>query len=170
MSGLVGLDRAEPLLEKAPVDRRGRASPGRGPVSTIWSSRARKRSFCRLSRRSLGRIESPPPSRRRDRITTKRPDQFARNQADRHRFLANTMTSRSPETPQKSARPDSSRTTNETAGALPLWNAIAAQSRFKEAVDQVARQAHLTRFVIPFDVRIPPGLPVGTKPAKPDRR
>jgi hypothetical protein len=30
-----------------------------GPRSTIWSSRARKRSFCPLSRRSLGRSESP---------------------------------------------------------------------------------------------------------------
>src|SRR5580704_18359075 len=28
-------------------------------MSTIWSSRARKKSFCPLSRRSLGRIESP---------------------------------------------------------------------------------------------------------------
>src|ERR1700722_13191181 len=28
-------------------------------MSTIWSSRARKRSFCPPSRRSLGRIESP---------------------------------------------------------------------------------------------------------------
>src|SRR5271157_1161675 len=28
-------------------------------MSMIWSSRARKRSFCPLSRRSLGRIESP---------------------------------------------------------------------------------------------------------------
>src|SRR6478736_5156599 len=28
-------------------------------MSTIWSSRALKKSFCPLSRRSLGRIESP---------------------------------------------------------------------------------------------------------------
>src|SRR6185437_7751676 len=72
-------------------------------VSTIWSSRALKRSFCPLSHRSLGRIEShPPPSRRRDRITTNRPDQFARNQAHRHPFLANARTRRSTGAPQKS--------------------------------------------------------------------
>ena len=39
-------------------------------MSTIWSSRARKRSFCPLSRCSFGRIESPPPAdeRRRNHV------------------------------------------------------------------------------------------------------
>ena len=52
---LVRIDRAEPL----PQGTASRASPslasGR-PMSTIWSSRARKRSLCPLSRRSFGRI------------------------------------------------------------------------------------------------------------------
>ena len=64
------------------------------------------------SPRSCARCH-PPPSRRRDKITTKRPDQFARNQADSHRFLANAMTCQPAETPQKSGEPDTSRTTLE---------------------------------------------------------
>src|SRR5450432_3832256 len=41
------------------------------PLSTIWSSRARKRSFCPLSRRSFGRIESPPPADEGEGITSR---------------------------------------------------------------------------------------------------
>ncbi len=66
----------------------------------IWSSRALKKSSCPLSRRSVGRIESPSAIRWSDRITTKRPDQFARNQADRRRSAANAMTCQSVETPK----------------------------------------------------------------------
>ena len=42
-------------------------------MSTIWSSRARKRSFCPLSRCSFGRIESPPPAdeRRRNHVPSR---------------------------------------------------------------------------------------------------
>src|SRR5580698_3999131 len=50
--------------------------------STIWSSRARKRSFCPLSRRSLGRIESPSakPTERQNHDQTTRSICKKRNQ------------------------------------------------------------------------------------------
>ena len=44
MPRLVRIDRPEPLLQQPPVDRRGQLRQRR-PMSTIWSSRAWKRSF-----------------------------------------------------------------------------------------------------------------------------
>jgi hypothetical protein len=71
----------------------------------LWpggASRARKRLFCPLSRRSLGRTESPSAKPTEDRITIKRSDQFARNQIERRRSLADANACRSALTPQKS--------------------------------------------------------------------
>ena len=72
VSGLVGIDRAEPLLEKAPVDRppetwlaggpcrrSGRAAPG-----TDRSDRCPAAPWAASN-------STPPPRRRRDRITIK---------------------------------------------------------------------------------------------------
>jgi len=59
MPRLVCIDRAEPFLEKAPVNRPTELRQRVIPVDDLVEPRARKRSFCPLSRRSLGRIESP---------------------------------------------------------------------------------------------------------------
>jgi hypothetical protein len=55
------------------------------------------------------RIASAKPT---DRITTKQPDQFARNQADSRRSLANAMTRRSSLTLENQPPPESSRATS----------------------------------------------------------
>jgi hypothetical protein len=58
MSGLVGIDRAEPLLEKAPVNRPAELRQRVIQVDDLVEARPEK-IVLPLSRRSLGRIESP---------------------------------------------------------------------------------------------------------------
>jgi len=91
MAGLVGIDRAEPLLEKAPVDRPAELRQRVVHVDDLVEPRLEE-IFCPLSRRSLGRIESPSdkPTERQNHGQTIR--SIARNQADRRCFLANVMT------------------------------------------------------------------------------
>ena len=48
----------------------------------IWSSRALKQSFCRCPAAPCAASNHAPPSDGATRITAKRPDQFARNQAE----------------------------------------------------------------------------------------
>jgi hypothetical protein len=68
LSGLVGIDRAEPLVEKTPLDRPAELGERVAQVDDLVEPEP---------------SNHPPPSRRRDRITTKRADQFARKQAGR---------------------------------------------------------------------------------------
>ena len=56
--GLVGIDRPEPLLQKPPIDLPPELRQRVVQVDDLIEPRA-KRSSCPLSRRSLGRIESP---------------------------------------------------------------------------------------------------------------
>jgi hypothetical protein len=58
LSGLVGIDRAEPLLEKTPVDRPAELGERVVQVDDLVEP-SPKKIVLQLSRRSLGRIESP---------------------------------------------------------------------------------------------------------------
>jgi hypothetical protein len=58
MARSVRIDRAEPLLQKAPIDRERQLRQRMLQIDDLIS-RAMNRSFWPLSRRSLGRIETP---------------------------------------------------------------------------------------------------------------
>jgi hypothetical protein len=101
-AGLVGIDRAEPLLQEAPVDRPAELGERVIHVDDLIEPRPEKDRSARCPAALSAASNHPPSSRRRDRITTKPADQIARNQANSRSFLTNAIVGRSTETPQKS--------------------------------------------------------------------
>jgi hypothetical protein len=99
LARLVRIDRAEPRLEKAPVDRPAELRQRVIEVDDLVEPGPEEIVLPRCPAAPRAASNHPPPSRRRDRITTKPTDQFARKQPDRRPFLAKAMTRRSPETP-----------------------------------------------------------------------
>jgi hypothetical protein len=95
---------------------------------------------CRLSRRSWAASNHPPPSRRRDRITSKRADQFARNEAHRRRLPANAVPCQSTETPQESN--ESGYFTADRFSAPVAKLKRCRGTRFKTMEDQSSRSLH----------------------------
>ena len=99
LAGLVRIDRAEPLLQKAPVDRRGQLRQRMAQVDDLVEPGAEKIVLTAVPTLLRPHRESLPSPLRRQRITPRRPTQFARSRPARPRKPAKTTTSKSPQTP-----------------------------------------------------------------------
>src|SRR5271156_486044 len=74
------------------------------PMSTIWSSRARKRSFCPLFRRSFGRIESTSAKLTAEENHGQRRRSICKKSSRQTLLSCNCKDSKKPTIPQKTRR------------------------------------------------------------------